>query len=586
MVSFAMTGCAGMDAAVARQQAGVPGDHLAELTGFIQEEMKARNITGLSISVADSREVVWAEGFGTADRKNHRQFTSSTISNVGSVSKLVTATAIMRLAEQGLVDLDAPVSRYIPEFAPSGAELLQGVVTVRMLLNHESGLESDAFKDFFLGDETPNDYPHSYRRAIEAVNHSGMVREPYTMFSYCNLGYSLLGIIGERAAGGDFEQAVRSLVFEPLGMEDSSFLKDKAPEERLALGYARGSVGPMPYIRDMPAGSLNSSAVDMGAFLQGMLKSYNDKGGLLESSTIRGMLSPSNQSARYDLDFEIGLGWWIVDMEELPGEFIVAHGGDLPPYHAVALMLPERDLAVFVMVNSVDGIGSFSLSDIASAAIRAFAVSKNQSPLLPAVEMSPAIPVSEVLKQALPGFYATPAGLAEIRSSGDGLKIFAFNTWLDLECHADGSLSMSKRLLGFIPINIPVLDELSFTTENVDGLPSINLRVHGVLMGPCLKIEPPRIDPSWLARQGTYVAIENEAVPQYSSYRIALDRASGFLCLELKSGGKWSSFPLETLDGRTARLAGIGRGLGGRIRASVDGETEILGFLNLKLHRR
>ena len=88
----------------------------------------------------------------------------------------------MRLVEEGMVELDEPVATYIPEFKPLGIEDYSTPITVRMLLNHESGLESDAFQDFFLGYETPEDFPYSYRRAIDAVNESGVVRKPYEIF--------------------------------------------------------------------------------------------------------------------------------------------------------------------------------------------------------------------------------------------------------------------------------------------------------------------------------------------------------------------------------------------------------------------
>ena len=99
--------------------------------------------------------------FCVAHKKNNESFTEITISNIGSVSKLITATAIMSLVEKKVIDLDAPVSAYIPEFNPRGANLLDNPITLRMLLNHESGLESDAFHNFHLGYEEPEDSSYS-----------------------------------------------------------------------------------------------------------------------------------------------------------------------------------------------------------------------------------------------------------------------------------------------------------------------------------------------------------------------------------------------------------------------------------------
>ena len=585
LIFLTMVGCAGISGEAksidtVNQQPG-----MAALTDIINAEMKTKKIAGLSIAVANSERVLWTEGFGTARREKKILFTDETISNIGSVSKLITATAIMRLVEMNAIDLDAPVSTYIPEFNPGGLTTTDSPITVRMLLNHESGLESDAFRDFFLGNEPPEDSAHSYRRAIEAVNRSGVVRQPYKIFSYCNLGYSLLGIIVERAQGGNFQEAVKELVFNPLAMNDSTFNIDEVPEGRMATGYAAGKPQTVPYIRDMPAGSLNTSASDMGIFLQSMLASYRSDNGLLASETVKGMFTPSNNDVAADLDFEIGLTWWVVDFKKLPGEYIVAHGGDLPPFHAMALVLPERDLSVFIMVNSVDGVGSFSLADIAAQTVRTFAKSEEQRPISRATEESPMVEIPSGLKADLPGYYASPVGLSEIRVSGDKLKIFTFNKWFDAHYHADNTLTLSYKLLGIIPLKMPVFDELSVSLEDIEGSPAINLRIQGILISPALKIEPVPIDPTWLERCGRYDAAESEVMPQYTDFKIEIDRRSGFLCLFTKSNGEWSKFPLETMNSAAAQLMGTGRGLGGIIQAVTDENGEILRFLNFELRK-
>jgi len=585
-IFLTMAGCAGVPRALNTTDAVNQQNSMASLIDTIHGEMKTKNITGLSIAVADSQGILWTKGFGTSNKKNDTPFTTQTISNIGSVSKLVTAAAIMRLAEKKAIDLDAPVSAYIPEFNPRGIKKSDRQITVRMLLNHESGLESDAFHDFFLGYEAPEDFPHSYRRAIEAVNQSGAVREPYEIFSYCNLGYSLLGIIIERAQGGNFQEAVKELVFDPLGMDDSSFLIDDVPEDRMAMGYTSGKPSRVPYIRDMPAGSLNTSAEDMGAFLQSMLASYRSGDGLLESETMQAMFTPSNSGVAADLDFKIGLTWWVVDLKKLPGEYIVGHGGDLPPYHAMVLVLPERDLSVFIMVNSVDGVGSFSLTDIAVETVRTFAEAKKQKPISGGIEESPVMEIPESVMTDLPGYYASPVGLSEIKVSGGKLKMYTFNHWFDVHYHADDTLTLSIKLLGIIPLKMPVFDEVSISLEDSKGSPAVNLRVQGILLSPAVKIEPLPIHPAWLARCGRYEAAGSEVMPQYTDFKIDMDKKSGFLCLFTKSSGEWSKYPLETKDSSTAQLMGTGRGLGGSIRAAADDGGETLSFLNFELMKK
>ena len=571
---------------VMNQYAPEQQELLEALIGTIQQEMQIKKITGLSLAVSNSQGVIWSEGFGSANKKTGEPFTGDTISNVGSVSKLYTAAAIMRLVEMDVLELDALVSTYIPEFKPLGIDDFGNRITVRMLLNHESGLESDAFHNFFLGYDTPADFPYSYRNAIDAINKSGIVRKPYTMFSYSNLGFSLLGIIIERAMAMSFQDAVKTLIFDPLSMEDSSFNKTDAPSGRLATGYLGGKPQTVPYIRDMPAGSLNSTAKDMGLFLHSMLASYTADAGLLQKETVREMFSPSNTKVSSDLDFEVGVTWWIVSLKELPGEFVVGHGGDLPPYHALVLMLPERDMSVCVMVNSVEGVGSFSLSTIATEAARTFSALEGVQMPPDAREDNPAVPIPARVKNELMGYYASTVGLSEIKAAGNKLKIYTFNKWFDLVYHEDGTLSLSYKLLGIIPIHLPVFEEISISREPMNGVPSINLRIKGILMSPSVMIEPTPIDPAWLGRTGTYAALQRESMPQYTEFKLAEDEDSGFLCLFVKSGKEWSKFPLETVDAESAVMMGIGRGLGGKVYVTQEATGEVLHFQNFELQKQ
>jgi CubicO group peptidase (beta-lactamase class C family) len=552
------------------------------LIDTIEKEMDKKKITGLSVVVSNSDGVLWSEGFGLANKKTKEAFTETTISNIGSVSKLITLTAIMRLVEEGMVELDEPVATYIPEFKPLGIEDYSTPITVRMLLNHESGLEADAFQGFFLGYDTPEDFPYSYRRALDAVNESGVVRKPYEIFSYCNLGYSLLGIIVERACKVSFQDSVKKLIFNPLEMEDSSFNIDDIPSDRMAMGYVRGKPETVPYIRDMPAGSLNTTAADMGKFMQSMLASYNSDEGLLSRDTVKEIFEPSNVGVPADLDFQIGLTWWIVDFQKLPDEFIVGHGGDLPPYHSLLIMLPERNISICVMVNSIEGVGSFSLTQIVNEAVRTFLKSEEQ-PISKAINESPIIEFPGSLKSNLLGYYASPVGLSEIKESGKKLKIYTFNKWFDVYYHEDHSLSLGYKLLGLFPIKMPVFDEISISMEDIEGRPSINLRIQDILISPAVKIEPQPIHPTWVSRIGRYESIESEVMPQYTNFKIDMDEESRFLCLYLKSNKEWSKYPLQTLDSDTAQLMGIGRGLGGMIKATDNG---ILHFQNFKLEKK
>ena len=120
----------------------------AYVTRLIQYEMNKNAVPGLSIALVDDQHVVWAEGFGDADVARKIPASAETIYRVGSISKLFTATAAMQLVEQGQLDIDQPLQKYLPGFAPK-THLQQAAITPRQLMTHHSGLARDRFKGFF-----------------------------------------------------------------------------------------------------------------------------------------------------------------------------------------------------------------------------------------------------------------------------------------------------------------------------------------------------------------------------------------------------------------------------------------------------
>jgi CubicO group peptidase (beta-lactamase class C family) len=124
-------------------------------SSLIEQEMKKNKITGLSIAVVDDQRIVWSEGFGYANKAGDLKASADTVYNVGSVSKLLTVTAVMQLAEQGKIDIDAPIQTYLPEFRIKTRFPDTDPVTIRGMLTHHSGMPSDYFKGWVHDMEPP-----------------------------------------------------------------------------------------------------------------------------------------------------------------------------------------------------------------------------------------------------------------------------------------------------------------------------------------------------------------------------------------------------------------------------------------------
>ena len=555
----------------------------APLDRLIRQEMRRLGIRGLSIAVADGTGTLWSSGFGWADGSGKRAFTSTTISNIGSTSKLFTSTAIMRLVQEGKIDLDVPIARYLPEFKPRNGGYDLSAATVRRLMTHHSGLQSDVWMGFMSGAHIPAGYPRPYMNNAILASETCLCAEPGTVFSYSNLGFSLLGLIVEKVSGKDFPSYVHDTIVAPLGMDSSSFLI----EERFRDRYALGKMGlkknvTIPYIRDMPAGSFNSSADDMGRFLTAVIASAaGAESGPLRGETQREMWIRQNTGVNLDFDFSIGLAWWIMNLPSLPGELLVGHGGDLGPFSSFLIIDPARSLGVFVMVNSVKGMGSFSLAGIATEALRTFGQAKGGPSFAASLPASIPAPLPDSLASRLEGNYATSMGILRIRKKASVLAVQAFGKWLEGYHRTDGSIALRAKILG-IKLPIPILKEIYITPESLDGETLIALRICGIPISIGRKIKAAPTRPAWEARIGTWVRIERESVPFLKRAALLVDRDTKHFFLSTTIFGQTGEYPIRTVSDDEAILEGSGRNLGSAIYVEHEGRTEILNVFGVK----
>jgi CubicO group peptidase (beta-lactamase class C family) len=563
---------------VSRAQAIVSVERAAK--GF----MRRHRVQGLSIAVVDSRGPIWLQGFGRADRRNRRAFTEDTQSLPGSVSKMFTATAVMILVDRGLVDLDAPVVRYLPDLAIRTDGWPIETITVRSLLTHHSGLPSDRFRGMVT--DTPPGKDAETASALPALLRDDFApRPPNAAFAYSNLGFSLLGDIVERAGKRPFAQFVRQEIFEPLGMADSSFAFGEPERQRAARGYREGREQLVPYLRDVAAGGMLTTARDMGRFLSAMLAISKGQPGILRPETLASMWTRQNGGVAEDLDFSIGLGWWLGPFDSLPGEKVVVHGGDWLPFLSLAMIFPERDLAVFLMANSLSGLGSMTLEDLALAAARSFAASERgvQLPASPAVTTDRRIP--SALQSAVSGDWTTMAGLLRIRPVKSGLRVNLAGKWFDAVLRSDGRLGLEARLLG-IKLPVAELGEYSLSAETVDGEGVLGFRGHGILLSVCHRVRDTAVDSAWKARVGPWKIPASEAGSLVQGVELKMDD-TGRLLLRYRFFGnpRPREYPLETLSASRARLMGSGRSLGESLVVEGEGPDQRLIWSGFHLTR-
>ena len=157
------------------------------LERFIAHEMADKELPALSIALVDDQQIVWAKGFGFADPKDKVPATAETVYRVGSVSKLFTDIAIMQLVEQGKIDLDAPVTRYLPDFRPRNP--FGKAITLRQLMSHRSGLVREPPVGNYFETTEP-----SLARTIASLNQTELVYAPETRTKYSNAAIATVGL--------------------------------------------------------------------------------------------------------------------------------------------------------------------------------------------------------------------------------------------------------------------------------------------------------------------------------------------------------------------------------------------------------
>jgi CubicO group peptidase (beta-lactamase class C family) len=306
LLTIGVAGCSG---APPRPDPVGRGDYakVAEyVSALARHEMKKRDVAGLSIALVDDQRVVWAEGFGYADKAGNVPASPDTVYRVGSISKLFTATAAMQLAERGTMNIDRPLGDYLPGFSIRTRFVGAAPVTPRSIMTHHSGLPSDYLKGMWTRD------PESFTGVADRLKDEYAANPPGTVFSYSNLGVTLLGDAIGKAAGRDFASQVRDEILLPLGMTRSSFSPSVDRSPFGAKGYRKGKEAEDPPLRDVPAGGLNSSVLDLSRFVRMVLaEGKTGDRRIVKPETVAEMLRPQNIDVPLDLDFRVGLGWML-----------------------------------------------------------------------------------------------------------------------------------------------------------------------------------------------------------------------------------------------------------------------------------
>lgn len=570
-------------------------DVIAQMKRYIEDQMQANWVTGLSVALVDDQDTVWVEGFGYADKEKGIKADKDTVYQIGSVSKTFTALAIMQLVEQGRVDLNAPVTDYLPEFTinpplrkgPSG----DGTITLQTMLTHHSGIPCDIFNGGWTRGANPGfmDWLLSYFATDTAAYPTNFV------LAYSNSAYTLMEAVIENVSGRSLTQYADEN-FQKIGMPNSSYYPDNAYiHEKLSKEYYGDTVVENFYVNMPTAGSIYSTAEEMAAYIK-MIHA----GGmgtvvpLLQPATLDLMMTAQNESVPLDFSTRIGLCWFLDDSALAYAGRVAWHNGATILFRAHLEILRDYKLGVLVVANSATAGGA--VENIAKEALK-LAVEEKAGLVEPAPIPAPYSPPASWTQdrlEELAGSYVDTSGYVLVSAVPGGIRLVTSargNPTRDLPVMEEGPRPARKVLRDSYTL-IPRENgrfsqadsqefEVEFSVVSGRSVMAIHAGIEAVLKGEKYAPSGP-LSTAWTDRFGNYAVKDLYAADSslftprelgLTARALVLKEKDGLLIIEKDSG---QQRVIEPLSDTLGVYRGIGRNLGQSVRiVTVDGREQV-----------
>ncbi len=332
------------------------------IDSFFEQEMTRMRVPGAILVIIKNHEVKHVRDFGVTN-SNYTQHASEASNSLGSLitantpfilgstSKSFTAISIMQLVDQGLIELDKPVQKYLPWFKVADATS-SSKITIRQLLNHTSGI-SEIEGRLRLADKDTSD--SALERHVRELRSTTLVHQPGTAFQYSNSNYSTLGLIIQEVSGLSYESYIENNIFKPLAMNNSFTSQQIATKNGLAIGhrYWFGYPKPepdLPFVRGaLPAGYLIASANDMSRYLLAHLNAgYDNELQIVSKNGFNELYKPVSKLSP---DWSYAMGWVAGTVN---GRNILWHNGAVANYYSYVAIFPDRGDGCIILMNAFD----------------------------------------------------------------------------------------------------------------------------------------------------------------------------------------------------------------------------------------
>jgi CubicO group peptidase (beta-lactamase class C family)/D-alanyl-D-alanine dipeptidase len=447
------------------------------LKPFIEHEISGKAIPALSIAIVDDQQIVWAQGFGMADAEAGVPATAETVYRIGSVSKLFTDIAIMQLVERGELNLDAPITDYLPDFRPHNP--FGAPITLRELMSHRSGL----LREPPVGNYFETTQP-SLAATVRSLNDTELVFPPNVHTKYSNAAIAAVGYVLEAQSHQPFANYLKASVLDRMGLTHSSF----EPDPRIVANLAKAKMwtydglefeAPTFQLGMAPAGSMYSTVNDLGRFLSVLIAQGKvGDGTLLKPATLEQMWSPQFPNPGGPA---FGLGFMVRPFER---HRLVGHGGAIYGFATTLDLLPDDKLGV-VVIATKDAVNAVT-ERIGEEALRLVLARRAGKPLTVPPATSPVPPE---MGRKLVGRYGT---------GDDAVNLSYLDGHLTLLGVAGGEKLELRMLAGDLIVD--GLSDYGMKVTPVDG----GLRIHGKTLESVNPPVPSKLPEKWKGLIGEY----------------------------------------------------------------------------------
>ena len=311
----------------------------------IDVELDEKETPGAALALIQNDRVIFSECFGFANQEKKIPVTADTLFQIGSMTKMMTAIVLTSLAEEGKLDLNAPVGNYVKGLNPKIAQL-----TSHQLLSQTSGLK-DMAGEYGTSDEL------EFGKFVRSLKEDSVLAEPGMAFSYSNLNYAIAGLVIQEIAGKSYADAMSERLFTPTGMNRTMFSPDKVKKFVVASGYSSPkpkTIQVVPTANDTrlwPAGYAFTTLNDLSRFAAALLNDGKLEGKqVIASSVLKKVMEPSASiPTNVFVNGKYGYGFFIHEQRSM---IVKEHGGNMPGFIAELILVPEKKNALIVLLNS------------------------------------------------------------------------------------------------------------------------------------------------------------------------------------------------------------------------------------------